>query len=329
MIEKRPGQTFAASLTDAPSGLAGTLGVRIEGADGVEHTARTTAGIVEVVPGSGIYSKDDLVAPGDPGDYLVIWDTGGGTPVYGAEELVVSNVGTAIPALTGYPSTAELVAASSNDSLEALTEPEQDALRAAAIRAVEAFCRQTFVAEGTELDPVMRSLDGSGADRLYLPKRLAVLTDLSIDGAIWNVDSDVVLAEDGTHIAMVSPAVSGSWVTNVRRRVGDPGPIFYSGAHNVIVGGVWGWTDDEWEAGTLAPVATAIRFDMEDQAEGDANALASTIRSYRNLGVEAIEQGGLSAALRPGESTISRRAQRELIGGPVNLRWTPAYGAVV
>lgn len=90
MIYSRPGADFTAIVQGAPSGLAGTLGVRIENADGTNHTPRTTAGIVELESGSGAYSKADLVAPDDAGTYVVLWDTGGGSPVFASEELRVS-----------------------------------------------------------------------------------------------------------------------------------------------------------------------------------------------------------------------------------------------
>ncbi len=96
MILSRPSAAFTATLIDAPTGLAGTLGVRIENLDATNHTPRTTAGIVEVEAGSGIYVKTGFIAPSTPGTYIVLWDTGGATPVYAEEELVVSSARTRI-----------------------------------------------------------------------------------------------------------------------------------------------------------------------------------------------------------------------------------------
>jgi hypothetical protein len=222
-----------------------------------------------------------------------------------------------------YPTREDLVDASSNEALLALDTDQQDALRTSAIQAVESWARQSFEAEGTEEDPVTRMLDGQGTDELWLPKRLALLDGIEMNGAVV-ADTDVQRTEGGASIKLVSPLMAGSWVNWVRRSPGDPGPMWYEGTGNIAVSGVWGWTDDEWEAGLLDSVATAIRYDMEDQAEADAHGLASTIRSARALGVESIDQGNLSLTLAPGESALSTRAQRQVLG----LRWTVPYGSV-
>jgi hypothetical protein len=81
--------TFEALVEGLPTGLTGTLGVRIvDPPAGTTVAARTTAGIVEQVAGSGVYGVV-LTAPG-VGEYAVVWDTGGGTPVFASEELLVS-----------------------------------------------------------------------------------------------------------------------------------------------------------------------------------------------------------------------------------------------
>lgn len=85
----RPGQTFYAYLRDADTGLVGTLGVRIENSDGSTYTARTTAGIVEIEPGSGVYSVP-MTAPTEQAQYVILWDTGGVTPEYAAEDILVT-----------------------------------------------------------------------------------------------------------------------------------------------------------------------------------------------------------------------------------------------
>jgi hypothetical protein len=92
MIYARPADTFDATTNGAPTGLTGTLGVRvIDQPAGATMLARTTAGISEQPPGSGIYSVT-LIAPAIAGSYLVVWDTGGATPVYALEELQVAGV---------------------------------------------------------------------------------------------------------------------------------------------------------------------------------------------------------------------------------------------
>jgi hypothetical protein len=219
----------------------------------------------------------------------------------------------------GYPTTAELVAASNVDALTSLDPDVQDGYRASAITSVEDFCRQTFEAEGTELDPVIRVVDGNGEDTIYLPKRLATLATVAIAGEIV-AEGDVALSESGEVLTLADPVSQGSWVTRVRRTSIDDGPAFTAGRQNVAVAGVWGWTDDEWTAGRLEPVATAIRFDMEDQAQADASQIADTVRSYRALGLSTISQGGLSASIKTSEPVISIRAQRQL----ARFRWRAA-----
>lgn len=90
MIYAQPGSTFATVLEGAPTGLAGTIGVRIENPDGSNHTPRASAGIVELEAGSGAYAKSDLVAPSTAGTYIVLWDTGGSSPTFATEELRVT-----------------------------------------------------------------------------------------------------------------------------------------------------------------------------------------------------------------------------------------------
>lgn len=220
-----------------------------------------------------------------------------------------------------YPTTAELVAASTDEALLASTPAQQDALRAAAIVAVERFCRQSFEAEGTEAAPAVLTVPGAGIDEIRLPRRVAILSSVTADGYVLN-EADYRLGTGGQSLKLTS-IIGGSWLTRVRRIPGDGGPAFRAGA-DVVVAGVFGWTDAEWAAGTLDAVATAIRFDMEDQAEADANKLAQTVRSARALGVENVSQGGLSMALRPGEPGISVRAQRRLLA----LRWVGPVGAL-
>lgn len=94
-MNEAPGSTFTAVAVGAAGGLAGTIGVRIERADGTTHTARVTTGIVEVEPDSGIYAKADLVAPSGRGTYLVLWDDG--DSLFAAEELRVSYGAPAAP----------------------------------------------------------------------------------------------------------------------------------------------------------------------------------------------------------------------------------------
>lgn len=223
----------------------------------------------------------------------------------------------------GYPTTDELVPASAVDELKALEAEQQDGLRASAIEAVEAFCRQSFEFEGTEGDPIELTVRGAGTDELRLERRLATPVSVTVDGqALVPDDYTLNTSPNGSTIRLVSP-IGGSWLTRVRRVPGDPGPNFADGA-TVVVAGVLGWTDAEWEAGDLDAIAAAIRFDMEDQAQAEAHKLSATVRSARALGLADVSQGNLALTLRPGEPGLSVRAQRKLF----RYRWTGPVGAL-
>lgn len=83
-----PSTSFEATGAGFPSGITGTLGVRIVDNAGATVIARTTAGIIEHPAGSGLYAKT-FTSPTVPGQYTVVWDTGGTDVSWAAEELVV------------------------------------------------------------------------------------------------------------------------------------------------------------------------------------------------------------------------------------------------
>jgi hypothetical protein len=83
VIYRTPGQPWETSC-QAPSGLVGTIGVRVEEGEGTTVTARTTAGSVEHPAASGLYWAV-LAAPLVGGQYAAVWDTGGAIPVYGID----------------------------------------------------------------------------------------------------------------------------------------------------------------------------------------------------------------------------------------------------
>lgn len=89
MIQAAPSTTVEATVSGAPTGLVGTIGVRIMDGQGGTSVARTTSGIVESPGGSGIYTAT-LTAPTQAGQYVVAWDTGGGSPTWAAEDLLVA-----------------------------------------------------------------------------------------------------------------------------------------------------------------------------------------------------------------------------------------------
>jgi hypothetical protein len=90
MIYAQSSTSFEALVEGFPTGLVGTLGVRVVNpATGAVLTARTTSGITETVAGSGLYGVT-LTAPSSAGEYAVVWDTSGSTPVFASEDLFVT-----------------------------------------------------------------------------------------------------------------------------------------------------------------------------------------------------------------------------------------------
>lgn len=83
----QPGATFEA-VSKFPTGLAGTLGIRITDNEGGTVLARTTAGIAEYPDLSGIYAVT-LTAPGTAGQYSLIWDDGSNR--WAVEDLLVTS----------------------------------------------------------------------------------------------------------------------------------------------------------------------------------------------------------------------------------------------
>ena len=109
MIYALPGgASIAAVLSNAPTGLVGTLGVQILDSTGAPVVARTTAGIVEKPVGSGEYIAT-LTAPVTVGSYIVFWDHGIEPGATADEELIVTlhqpGVFAEPPALTVTPPT--------------------------------------------------------------------------------------------------------------------------------------------------------------------------------------------------------------------------------
>lgn len=99
MIYAGPGQSFEATTSGAPTGLVGTIGVRLLDNAGGTTLARQTSGIIEDPAGSGSYTVT-LTAPAAAGQYRVFWDLGTVTPSTTAvEDLVVtsSTPGGAVP----------------------------------------------------------------------------------------------------------------------------------------------------------------------------------------------------------------------------------------
>ena len=72
------------ALGGSQTGLVGTAGVTLLNPDGTTHTARATAGIYEI--GGGCYGKNIVFSDDWIGS--ILWDSGGGSPVYATEEYI-------------------------------------------------------------------------------------------------------------------------------------------------------------------------------------------------------------------------------------------------
>jgi hypothetical protein len=197
-----------------------------------------------------------------------------------------------------YPTTEELVAASSVDELAALTVEQQDALRDSAIIAVEEFCGQVFEAfDGTI------TVDGRRSRVLYLPRRLEEMEAITVAGSAL-ATTDVLLTPDGDKLVM-NTSPGNYYERTLRELSGESLYGFDADVQGIAITGTWGW--DEPPAG----VVEAIRVDMEETAVADSNALSPTIAAYRKLGLRSISQGNLRAEIGE-EGSVSPRVARLL-----------------
>jgi hypothetical protein len=94
------GATFEATVQGFDSGLVGVVGVRILDNVGGTTMARTTAGISELVAGSGLYGVV-LVAPQVVGQYTVLWDDTQPGPNHSAAESLTVQTNTVVQIGTG------------------------------------------------------------------------------------------------------------------------------------------------------------------------------------------------------------------------------------
>jgi hypothetical protein len=99
-IYAQKGSAFEATAQGFNTGLTGTIGVRILDNVGGTTLARTTAGISELVAGSGLYGVT-LIAPQLPGEYSVVWDDGQSGPQHSAAESLTVTTTTTIQIGTG------------------------------------------------------------------------------------------------------------------------------------------------------------------------------------------------------------------------------------
>jgi hypothetical protein len=203
---------------------------------------------------------------------------------------------------TGYPTVGELVEDSDVTELTSLSYDKQEALWHAAKIAVEEYVGQTF-----DFEPdTTKVFDGDGQRSIYLPKRLETLTTLEVAGSAL-VEGDVYLSDAHDRLHVNPDAGIGNYYERALMDIqGYPSLTFTAGDSTVSVTGDWGWS------AFPAPVRDAMRFDMEEQALADANALSSTVHAVRRLGLGSIGQGGLRAELATPPAVSPRVAQRLL-----------------
>jgi hypothetical protein len=107
-------EPFETTAENFPTGLAGTIGVRItDPGTATTIVARSTTGITEYPAGSGLYAAVRSFPTGTPsGVYRADWDTGGGSPHFASEEIVYTAAfdtgSTPIDAPLTYASVADL-----------------------------------------------------------------------------------------------------------------------------------------------------------------------------------------------------------------------------
>jgi hypothetical protein len=86
MITTPPNTSFEATVGGMPTGLTGTIGVRILDNVGGTTSTRVTTGIAEFPSGSGFYTKTFSSGLSTAGQYTIMWDTGSVSPSTTAQE---------------------------------------------------------------------------------------------------------------------------------------------------------------------------------------------------------------------------------------------------
>lgn len=229
----QPGATFEA-VAKFPTGLVGTLGVRIIDNAGATTVARVTAGIAEYPAGSGIYTKT-LAAPATGGQYTLAWDDG--DDHWAIEDLVVTF---SAPAALGgdlYITPDELKATLELSDTEYADDDVVMAC-AAASRGIDGALGQRFYTDTT--------------DRYFSPGRFDKYIDLGPTGSISSVTVDT--NGDGTYdqtwaegidfyLDPPNAAAQGLPYTRLqlRRQAGRVFPWYYE--RGVKVSGTFGWVD--------------------------------------------------------------------------------------
>jgi hypothetical protein len=208
-----------------------------------------------------------------------------------------------------YPDLEDLVSASGVPELTGASDADAEAMRLAAILAVEEFTGQSFESwEGT----INVAAGKSGT--LFLPRRLESITAIAGAGAI--AVADVTIADTFDRLTLADWRWnSTAYERAMRKGFGEESVEW---GDSVAITGVWGWDECPEQ------VVLAIRYDMEDTARADMNDLSATVAAYRKLGLRDASQGNLRINIGV-PSVLSPRASRLLTG----LVWSGAGGFLV
>ncbi len=249
MIYAKPGQTFEATTSAAPTGLTGTMGVRILDNAGGTFLARQTTGIAEYPAGSGFYAVA-LVAPIVAGQWTVMWDTGTLTPATTAvEDLVVTHTAptAALPSgtdLCTLSDVRELLQTKASDTSQdaMITRLVTRASRAIArvcgeLALVEAAATHDFEIEGEYLD--------------LFPYVLRTLTSV----AIGPTAADLADVDTATVVTLPVVAIEGAFIA---LRLPEFTANRWDRARARIVGS-WGYTPLPEDI-TMAAAVTVVHW---------------------------------------------------------------------
>jgi hypothetical protein len=201
-----PSSTFEAVADGFSTGLAGTLGVRLRDNQGNDAIPRTTVGIVEDIPGLGIY-RVTLTAPAVGGQYTIVWDDGSGTAA--TESLVVSYSASS-PGPSDSFATVDDFAARIGVTL---TGAEQTRAQALLVNATGLIREETGQTISLVTDDVLvrRSVFES---RFRLPQRPVLeVSQIRIDGAVVDASSYYLDGDEVVRVGSIDFACfGGGWL---------------------------------------------------------------------------------------------------------------------
>lgn len=267
-IYAAPGQPFKAAVQGFPTGLTGTVGVRILDDVGGTTTARTTAGIVETPAGSGFYAAT-LTAPSAAGTYSVFWDQGVVSPTTTAgEELIVTSslAAVAVPQPGDLCTLADVRAYQNKPTADTAQDALTQSLITRASRLIMRECQREFSTTGTNPQTRTFRYPDTGGFLSFAPYDLqsasAVVfnpessSPLTLDASVGDYELQPVEAPDGVYTGM---RFSG-W-----RWLGDPTNLLRYGYRQLRITGNWGFPAPPFDVvqACVVTVALWLRRDVQ------------------------------------------------------------------